>query len=44
MLATLLEGDELERGYQHMIDVNDVYSVYRQRTDRQIRVFRLDAL
>ena len=39
--ATLLEGDEAEAAYQKMVEVTDVYRVYRGRTDRTIRVFRL---
>lgn len=39
--ATLLEGDEAEAAYQKMVEVASTYSVYRGRTDRQIRVFRL---
>lgn len=39
--AALLEGDEAETAYQKMVAVTSVYSTYRGRTDRQIRVFRL---
>jgi deazaflavin-dependent oxidoreductase (nitroreductase family) len=39
--ATLLEGDEAEAAYRKMIEVTAVYQVYRGRTDRRIRVFRL---
>ena len=39
--AVLLEGDEAEAGYQRMVEVTRVYDVYRGRTDRKIRVFRL---
>jgi deazaflavin-dependent oxidoreductase (nitroreductase family) len=39
--ATLLEGAEAESAYQKMVEVTAVYSSYRGRTDRQIRVFRL---
>jgi deazaflavin-dependent oxidoreductase (nitroreductase family) len=39
--ATLLEGDEAETAYLKMVDLTQVYSSYRGRTDRQIRVFRL---
>ncbi len=39
--AELLEGDEAEAAYQRMVEVADVYRVYRGRTDRDIRVFRL---
>jgi deazaflavin-dependent oxidoreductase (nitroreductase family) len=41
--ATLLEGDEAEAAYQVMIEVAPNYRVYRGRTDRAIRVFRLTA-
>lgn len=40
-LATLLEGAEAEAGYQRMVEVASTYGVYRSRTARQIRVFRL---
>jgi deazaflavin-dependent oxidoreductase (nitroreductase family) len=39
--ATLLDGEEAEAAYQKMVEVTSVYSVYRGRTDRRIRVFRL---
>lgn len=39
--ATLLDGDEAEAAYRKMIEVTAVYQVYRGRTDRTIRVFRL---
>lgn len=39
--AQLLEGAEAEQAYQKMNDVANVYSVYRGRTARAIRVFRL---
>lgn len=39
--AELLDGDEAERAYGLMRELADVYSVYRTRTDRQIRVFAL---
>ena len=39
--AQLLEGAEAEAAYQKMNDVAAVYSVYRGRTARAIRVFRL---
>jgi deazaflavin-dependent oxidoreductase (nitroreductase family) len=39
--ATLLEGDEAETAYQQMVDITAVYASYRDRTDREIRVFRL---
>jgi deazaflavin-dependent oxidoreductase (nitroreductase family) len=39
--ATLLDGEEAEAAYQKMVEVTTVYQVYRGRTDRKIRVFRL---
>ena len=43
-VATLLDGAERERIYRLFeSDVTDVYAVYRDRTDREIRVFRLSA-
>lgn len=39
--ATLLDGEEAEAAYRKMIEVTSVYQVYRGRTDRRIRVFRL---
>ena len=39
--ATLLSGDEAEAAYQRMVELTGVYSRYRTRTDREIRVFRL---
>ena len=39
--AVKLEGDAAEAAYQKMVAVTSVYSEYRGRTDRQIRVFRL---
>jgi deazaflavin-dependent oxidoreductase (nitroreductase family) len=39
--ATLLTGDEAEAAYQRMVELTGVYSRYRTRTDRDIRVFRL---
>lgn len=39
--ARLLDGAEAEQAYQKMNDVASVYSVYRGRTARAIRVFRL---
>lgn len=41
--ATRLEGDEAEAGYQLMVDTVRTYAAYRDRTDRDIRVFRLTA-
>lgn len=42
--ATLLEGEAADAAYRKMADVARTYSEYRSRTDRQIRVFRLDAV
>jgi deazaflavin-dependent oxidoreductase (nitroreductase family) len=39
--AELLSGAEADAAYQSMVDVTAVYSVYKTRTDRNIRVFRL---
>lgn len=39
--ATLLDGDEADAAYQKLVDLTAVYSSYRGRTDRKIRVFRL---
>ncbi len=39
--AKLLDGDEAEAAYRKMTEVANVYSVYRGRTARSIRVFRL---
>ena len=39
--ATLLDGDDAAAAYQKMVAITPVYSAYRGRTDRQIRVFRL---
>ena len=39
--ATLLDGEQAEAAYQKMVEITAVYSSYRGRTDRQIRVFRL---
>lgn len=39
--AELLAGAEAEAGWQKMVDSLSVYAVYRTRTDREIRVFRL---
>ncbi len=43
-IAELLDGDEAEAAYQKMISVVRVYDVYRDRTDRHIRVFALTAV
>lgn len=40
--AYLLEGEEAAAAYRRMEDVASTYSAYRRRTDRSIRVFRLD--
>ena len=42
VLATLLEGAERERVYAAFIELASTYDAYRQRTDRDIRVFVLD--
>lgn len=39
--ATLLQGEEAEAAYQKMVAIASTYSVYRNRTDRRIRAFRL---
>jgi deazaflavin-dependent oxidoreductase (nitroreductase family) len=39
--VTLLGGAEAEAAYQKMVEITAVYSAYRGRTDRTIRVFRL---
>ena len=39
--AMMLAGDEAEAAYRKMVDLAATYAVYRGRTDRQIRVFRL---
>lgn len=41
--AELLDGAERDRVYRRFEDLIGVYSVYRGRTDRPIRVFRLTA-
>jgi deazaflavin-dependent oxidoreductase (nitroreductase family) len=41
--AELLRGDEARAGFEKMIELSPVYSEYRNRTDRAIRVFRLGA-
>src|SRR6516162_827792 len=41
--AELLRGEEAQAGFEKMIEVVPVYAVYRNRTDRVIRVFRLRA-
>lgn len=42
--ARLLEGDEAEAAYALMTELASTYAVYRARTDRSIRVFRLTAV
>ena len=39
--AVLLHGVEAEAAYRKMVDLTTVYAAYRNRTDREIRVFRL---
>lgn len=39
--AELLVGAEAEAGWQRMVQTSPVYAVYKTRTDRDIRVFRL---
>jgi deazaflavin-dependent oxidoreductase (nitroreductase family) len=39
--ADRLEGEAAEAAYRKMVELTDAYSVYRGRTDREIRVFRL---
>ena len=41
--ARLLDGPDAEAAYGVMEETARTYSVYRDRTDRQIRVFRLTA-
>jgi len=40
--ATLLEGPERERIWQAFVDLARTYDAYRERTERDIRVFALD--
>ena len=42
--ATLLDGAERESAYSRMVALARTYQVYRSRTDREIRVFRLSAV
>jgi deazaflavin-dependent oxidoreductase (nitroreductase family) len=42
MRARLLEGDERSAAWQAMLAVWPNFAVYEQRTDRRIKVFRLD--
>ena len=39
--AELLAGAEADAAYQRLVEVTAVYSEYKGRTDREIRVFRL---
>lgn len=41
--AELLSGDAARAGFEKMIEMTDVYEEYRNRTNRDIRVFRLRA-
>ena len=41
--AELLTGNAAQVGFEKMIAMTDVYAEYRNRTDRNIRVFRLRA-
>ena len=41
--AELLTGDAARAGFEKMIEMTDVYAEYRNRTNRNIRVFRLRA-
>ena len=41
--AELLAGDAARAGFEKMIEVTDVYAEYRNRTNRDIRVFQLRA-
>ena len=43
VMAELLRGEEAQAGFEKMIEVVPVYAVYRNRTNRDIRVFRLRA-
>lgn len=44
VIATRLEGAAAEAGYASLEAVTRTYSEYRSRTDREIRVFRLEAV
>ena len=44
VVAALLAGDEAEEAYAMMADVARTYREYRSRTERDIRVFRLNAV
>lgn len=39
--AELLSGADAEAGFARMVDSASVYAVYKTRTDRDLRVFRL---
>jgi hypothetical protein len=39
----LLTGDAARAGFEKMVEMTDVYAEYRNKTDRNIRVFRLRA-
>lgn len=41
VVAERLTGAEADAGYQKLVDVTSVYAEYKNRTDREIRVFRL---
>ncbi|WP_182379039.1 nitroreductase family deazaflavin-dependent oxidoreductase [Nocardioides sp. WS12] len=41
VVAELLAGAEADAGWQKMVDLAGNYAVYKTRTDREIRVFRL---
>lgn len=43
-VAELLTGEDADRGYRLMIEAARTYAEYRNRTARQIRVFRLRAV
>ena len=42
VVATQLQGEDAERAYAAMEGLARTYTEYRSRTDRQIRVFRLE--
>jgi deazaflavin-dependent oxidoreductase (nitroreductase family) len=44
VVARQLEGDERERGVTAFVELASAYAAYLTRTDRDIRVFALDAL
>ncbi len=44
VVAELLSGAEAEAGWQKMVAATSVYAVYKTRTERDIRVFRLTPL